>query len=145
MRFLKDKILYCLRAFPETRNSDITLQIKIWETYHRELLPEPEIWNWFKKNLYRLPREKGIFRERCEIVNPTKDKSAQFVPTEWKFAKIRKFEREEWEEARKQDLAPGEISEEKGIPGRSEDQTHTTEENKGAEQPELIKVRRENG
>ncbi len=63
---LRDKVAWILNNYPETRDSDIALSIKYWETF------EPEIFSWqnFKPDdLFNLTRTTSITRERARIQN----------------------------------------------------------------------------
>jgi len=83
---LKGKIEYCLRNYPETRNSDITLTIKIWQTFYG-------ISDFVSlKDLYNLPREDNVKRIRAKIQNDQK----KFLPTILKVAKKRGILEDEW-------------------------------------------------
>lgn len=63
---LRDKVAWVLNHFPETRDSDITLQLKFWETFEgdkyngRYINPD---------DLYQLTRLNSITRERARIQN----------------------------------------------------------------------------
>ncbi len=63
---LKDKVAWVLNHHPETRDSDIALLIKFWETF------ESDIYNGYSirpDDLYKLTREASIARERARIQN----------------------------------------------------------------------------
>ena len=91
---LKDKVEYCLKNYPETRNSDITLTIKIWRVFHSD-----KLFNEGKciyiDNLFELPREDNIKRIRAKIQND----DGEYLPTVWEIAKRRSILREVWEKA----------------------------------------------
>lgn len=62
----KTKVAYILNLYPESRNSDITLTIKYWETF------QPDIYNAhgiLPKDLFRLERMHYIVRARAKIQN----------------------------------------------------------------------------
>ncbi len=66
---LRDKVAWILNHHPETRNSDIALQLKLWETF------ESHIYNGYSikpDELYRLTRLTSIARERARIQNTYK-------------------------------------------------------------------------
>lgn len=62
----KTKVAAILNLYPESRNSDITLALKYWETF------QPEIYNTsgiLPKDLFRLERLHYIVRARAKIQN----------------------------------------------------------------------------
>ena len=66
---LRDKVAWILNQNPETRDSDITLMLKFWETF------ESNIYNGHiidPDDLYRLTRLTTITRERARIQNTYK-------------------------------------------------------------------------
>ena len=66
---LRDKVAWILNHYPETRNSDITLQIKFWETF------ENDVFNGYSvltDDLYKLTKLTSIARERARIQNTYK-------------------------------------------------------------------------
>jgi hypothetical protein len=95
---LKDKVRKMLSLYPETRNSDITLTIKIWKEYY----PSKILWRE-KDNkeyvaitdLFELPREDNIKRLRAKIQN----EEGKYLPTEWKIAEKRGIEQDKWHKA----------------------------------------------
>lgn len=90
---LQDKILNCLKSYPETRDSDITLMIKIWEDYHSDMLARSGGELYVKLDrLYDLPREDNIKRYRAKIQN----EEHKYLPTTWEIAKARKINEEIW-------------------------------------------------
>lgn len=90
---LQDKILNCLEFYPETRDSDIALMIKIWEKYHIEMLSKSGGELYVKLDrLYDLPREDNVKRYRAKIQN----EEHKFMPTTWEIAKARKINEEIW-------------------------------------------------
>ena len=95
LKKLYDKVEYCLKNYPDTRNSDIKLTIKIWEDFHHVELRFP-ISNMtaLENLLLDLPREDNVKRIRATIQNQEK----RFVPTDWKVAQARGFRvKIEWE------------------------------------------------
>jgi hypothetical protein len=86
LKNLKNKVEYCLEHYPETRNSDIALTIKIWQVYYGvgDTIAVEQ--------LYNLSREDNVKRIRAHFQN---DKG-RFVPTVWAVAKQRNFKEEEW-------------------------------------------------
>lgn len=62
----KTKVAHILNLYPESRNSDITLTIKYWETF------QPDIYNPHRilpKELFRLERMHYLVRARAKIQN----------------------------------------------------------------------------
>ena len=63
---LRDKVAWVLNHYPEARDSDITLQLKFWETF------EMDIYNGHSidlDDLYRLTKLNSLTRERARIEN----------------------------------------------------------------------------
>lgn len=89
---LKTKVEICLEKFPETRNSDVELTIRVWRVFHKDKLNA----NFVHLNdLFALPREDTIKRIRAQIQN----RDQRFLPTAWEVAKKRKINQEVWERA----------------------------------------------
>lgn len=98
-----------LRDFPETRNSDISLMIKIWSIYYPQKIytsassivshhtVSPSIDNRLVclNDLFYLPSQDAIKRWRAKIQN----EEYQYIPTEWAVARRRNFEEQRWREA----------------------------------------------
>ena len=63
---VRDKVAWILNHFPETRDSDITLQIKYWETFDSDIYNGGPI---YPKNLYELTRLTTISRARAKLQN----------------------------------------------------------------------------
>ena len=87
---LKNQVKDILIRFPETRNSDIALTIKIWTSYYStgDSIPVAK--------LYHLPREDNVKRIRakyCELG------CVWAYPTEEKIAKARKINSDKWRSA----------------------------------------------
>ena len=75
---LQKQIYSVLKHYPETRNSDIILTIKIWELFYRgRLFIHNEVLAIELKDLWNLPREDHIKRYRAEIQNVRR----LFMPT----------------------------------------------------------------
>ena len=62
----EQKVAWLLNNYPETRNSDITLQIKYWEHFNRDRVSGGSI---ALVDLYSLPRYGSISRHRSRIQN----------------------------------------------------------------------------
>lgn len=86
---LKDKVEDILCRFPQTRNSDIELTIKIWQIYHGV----EEFINIHR--LFDLPREDSVKRMRAKIQN----EEHKYLPMNWKIAKKRGIAKHIWEDA----------------------------------------------
>ena len=86
-RELKKQVEYCLKYFPDTRNSDVTLMIKIWKMYypHKVLVSKKldslggtiEQFGINLDSLYDLPREDHIKRYRAKFQND----EMKYLPT----------------------------------------------------------------
>jgi hypothetical protein len=63
---LQERVALILNHHADTRNSDITLQLKYWEAFEPDLLSGDAI---LKKNLYRLTRLNSLTRARAKIQN----------------------------------------------------------------------------
>ena len=63
---LRQRIAWLLNRYPSTRNSDIALQIKHWETFEGETYRGSNI---VADDLYKLTRLTSIARERARIQN----------------------------------------------------------------------------
>ncbi|MFJ7831841.1 DUF3800 domain-containing protein [Peribacillus sp. NPDC097284] len=80
------KVAYVLNLYPETRNSDITLQLKYWEEfqgYKQGDIVHPE-------KMYELERLTSIARARAKIVNEYK----LYLPTSEKIKRYRQDKEE---------------------------------------------------
>ncbi|WP_158294573.1 DUF3800 domain-containing protein [Halomonas urmiana] len=62
----KTKVAHILNLYPESRNSDITLTIKYWETFQPDIYSSHGI---LPKDLFRLERMHYIVRARAKIQN----------------------------------------------------------------------------
>lgn len=65
-RHLLTRVAYILNEYPETRNSDLTLQIKYWEVFE-DYNPANKTLEF--KDLYKLERLTSITRARAKIQN----------------------------------------------------------------------------
>lgn len=90
---LKRQIERCLSDYPETRNSDIALTIKVWEVYYPQYLIKAKNGDYgiYIKYLYELPRQDNVKRIRANF-----NSRGLYLPTEWKIAKQRKINEEKW-------------------------------------------------
>lgn len=80
---LQQQIERTLEDYPETRNSDITLMIRIWETYYSDYMVDGR---FGLDDLYNLPREDNIKRIRARIQNVEK----RLLPTSEEVVKKRR-------------------------------------------------------
>lgn len=85
IKTMKKQVEFCLRNFPETRNSDVTLLIKLWEHFHG-VRGAVEV-----SRLYDLPREDGVKRVRAQF-----NELGKYYPTDWRIAKARGIEEDAW-------------------------------------------------
>lgn len=85
---LKSQVEYCLREMPETRDSDITLLIAIWQLFHGidDVVSIGQ--------LYELPREDNVKRIRAAL-----NAEGKYYPTNWQVAKQRGLKEDEWRQA----------------------------------------------
>lgn len=83
---LESKVEYVLQNYPNTRNSDIELTIKIWEVYHN--VHESIL----VRDLFSLPREDNIKRIRARLQND----QHKYLPTSEAIARKRKMNIQAW-------------------------------------------------
>lgn len=98
---LREQVERCLQDFPETRDSDITLTIKIWETFfqgHVKVGSTGQRGIWFT-SLYKIPREDNVKRHRAVFQNVL----GLYMPSTLKIAQQRKIREEVWREAMRKD------------------------------------------
>lgn len=94
MKKLKDQVKYILENHEDARNSDITLMIKLWETFYSKYLKQGssgEVGIWLK-DLYELPREDNIKRIRAVFQN----EHNLYLPTDPKVRDKRGIAEENW-------------------------------------------------
>lgn len=93
---LKEQVSETLDLFIETRNSDVTLMITLWERYYPEYIQHVDGVVHIKLlDLYELPRESTIVRIRAQIQND----EGKYLPTEWKIAKQRGINEDAWKKS----------------------------------------------
>lgn len=85
---LEQKVERTLTNYPETRNSDIELTIKIWENFH-DVKDTVQV-----RKMFDLPREDNIKRIRARIQND----QHRLLPTSEKVARQRKMNIAKWRE-----------------------------------------------
>jgi len=94
---LKKKVEFCLRLFPETRDSDITLTHKIWTTFFSQYVVKELDGFWVKlEYMYLLPREDNVKRWRAKIQNPSGNYPGKYPPTRLEVAVKRGWKEEIW-------------------------------------------------
>lgn len=90
---LKNMVEDVLKRFPETRNSDIELTIRIWKEYFPSRIFEHRgRESAHLIDLFDLPREDNIKRIRAVIQNV----QGRYLPTVWEVAKKRGMKEQEW-------------------------------------------------
>ena len=97
---LKDQVAYVLENYPETRDSDIKLTLRIWRSFYEELLiPGGEYSDAAVslRDIPKLPREDNVKRYRAyfqnDPVNP------RWLPTREDVAAARRMNIEAWRSA----------------------------------------------
>lgn len=95
LKTLKSQTEYCLKNYPETRNSDITLMIEIWKQFYPQRLKvgktnEQGIW---LKDLYDLPNIDSIGRMRQKF-----NQQGLYLPTSEEVKKVRGIKETIWRE-----------------------------------------------
>ena len=106
---LKDKVRRMLALHPDTRNSDITLTIRMWKEYSNPLLIHREKDNRYYvalEDLFNLPREDNIKRHRAKIQAPKPEGEGLYPPTDEKVLKQRNKLRKEWHTSMSNVVAP---------------------------------------
>lgn len=90
---LREKVLKVLENYPDSRNSDVTLTLRIWLVYHEKELAKFEGKNYVRLNkIFELPREDNVKRIRAKIQN----EEHLWLPTDPKIIKRRKLKEQEW-------------------------------------------------
>ncbi len=88
IKTIKKQVEHCLQNYPETRNSDITLMIKVWKEFYGvsdRILTE---------DLYGLPREDNVKRIRAYF-----NSKGLYYPTNEKVIRKRCIKENEWRQA----------------------------------------------
>jgi hypothetical protein len=96
---VQSRVAYVLSQYPETRNSDVTLQIQYWQVFQRRLLSGGMV---TFDNLYELERLTTLKRARAYIQNTLK----LFQATDDRVAKHRK----QLDEEKRQEYASSDVS-----------------------------------
>jgi len=93
---LYDQILWVLKNYTDSRNSDFILRWKLWEAFYPHLIHQDGLrWFVYKEDEARLPNQDDIKRIRAHIQNDEK----LYPPTDWAVAKQRKWLEQEWRAA----------------------------------------------
>lgn len=95
IKTLKKKVEYCLKNYPQTRNSDIELTLRVWKQFYGQYIEFTDHSKWGYLNLDKLgelPRQSAVKRVRAKFQNEDK----KYIPTSWEVAKQRQFEEDEW-------------------------------------------------
>jgi len=92
---IREMIIYCLENFPETRNSDIALTLKVWQYFTDKVVwSEKTNSHWVQiKDLFDLPREDHIKRVRASL-----NAVGMFMPTDPKVIEARNKSKKQWRE-----------------------------------------------
>ena len=91
---LKSKVECILEVFPETRNCDKKLAVKVWEQYYPQFIRtgangQKGIW---LEDIIKLPSQDGIKRIRAILQNDEN----KYLPTTQKVARNRGISEEKW-------------------------------------------------
>lgn len=95
---LKKQVEFILEFYPETRNSDKLLTIKVWKNFYGQFVIDKSVEEYsyiYLKNIMELPSQDGIKRVRAHIQNTEK----RFLPTDIDVAKERGWREEDWKRA----------------------------------------------
>ena len=96
---VESRVAYLLSQYPDTRNSDITLQLQYWTVYQRSLLvggmPSPDVYHKAER-LTSIARARRHVQHDLDLFHPTDERVAQ--------------KRKQLSEAHRIDYAPAELS-----------------------------------
>lgn len=94
LKTLKAEVAQMLKIYPETRDSDISLMIMLWQNYHKSQLVSMNNGTIYValKSLYDLPREDNIKRIRAKFQNEL----GLYLPTKLEVALRRGIEEAKW-------------------------------------------------
>ena len=99
IKTLKARVRAILEEYPDTRNSDIALTIRIWNVFYPDKVCPMPFGDDGKRvdfvavdDLFKLPREDNVKRCRAYWQNTRK----MFPPTVWEIAKQRGMLKDEW-------------------------------------------------
>lgn len=88
---LIDKVEHCLKNFPETRNSDVELTLKIVERFHCSHIANFTGKRWVDEEALKNIREDHVKRLRARF-----NERGMYLPTEEKILKQRKLLEKKW-------------------------------------------------
>jgi len=93
IKTLQDKVEYCLREYPKTRNSDVRLTTTIWEKFYSNYIFADHIGRPAVAlyHLFELPREDNVKRIRAKF-----NHKGLYLPTVWEIAEKRGILENEW-------------------------------------------------
>ena len=89
---LKDQVKQILSDYPETRNNDINLMIKVWRVYYGPFYNELIVGGNIGA-LYSLPYQDNIKRYRARL-----QAKGQYLPTDREVIKQRRINEDWWRE-----------------------------------------------
>lgn len=89
LQTLKSQVEHILKTYPETRNSDITLTIKLWKVFYPSKIVNKDFIRIV--DLFDLPREDNIKRIRAKFNSQNK-----YLPTSLEVALQRGILEERW-------------------------------------------------
>lgn len=95
IKMLKDKVLYVLNRYPETRNDDAILTLTIIATYLPDEVLVQDDKHYISTYALRLIREDNVKRIRAVIQN----EEHKYLPTLEAVRRQRKISEEEWRNA----------------------------------------------
>jgi len=90
MANLEKKVIATLRDYAYTRDDDLNLTIRLWQTFFPGYCRNGKI---TMSDFRFLPSQSDIQRLRAKIQNDL----GQYPPTHWKVAQKRKMKRAKWE------------------------------------------------
>lgn len=94
LKTIMKQVIDTLDTFPETRNSDTLLAIKLWQSFYFDYLSN-DMKSIDLMNLFMIPKETTIVRCRAKVQNELKI----FMPTDPEIAKARGILEEDWKKA----------------------------------------------
>lgn len=90
---LKDKVIYCLKNYPHTRNDDVSLTLTIWWKFYNNSIEKIGESYYVKCiDLKQLPREDNVKRIRAKLQN---EKNI-YLPTDENVRKQRGINEAAW-------------------------------------------------
>jgi hypothetical protein len=91
---LRDMVLHILKEYPQSRDSDIWLTIKLWTIYYPTRITRNEagVQVIALKDIIELPREDNVKRVRAKIQN----EEHLYLPNSLEVAQQRHINMEDW-------------------------------------------------